>query len=102
MRITSLDHLAEFSNLRADVAKHLSAWEKVVSAADWRSLVDLRRTYASADAVRVDSGRTITVFNIGGNRYRLLTAINYPLRIVNVLALLTHAEYDKDKWKQTL
>lgn len=44
----------------------------------------------------------MTVFNIRGNNYRLLTAISYPAGVVNVLQFLTHAEYDKEKWKKTL
>jgi mRNA interferase HigB len=100
--ITSLDRIAEFSRQHANAAERLAAWVDVTTATQLRSLAEVRRTYGNADAVKLQSGRTVTVFNLGGNRYRLLTSISYPLGIVNVLALLTHAEYDKEKWKKTL
>jgi mRNA interferase HigB len=102
MRITSRDYLLEASRRHADATSPLLAWTRVVEAADWRNLADVHQTYPHADAVKLDSGTTVTIFNIGGNKYRLLTAISYPIRAVNVLAILTHAEYDKEKWKKTL
>ena len=71
-------------------------------AADWSNIVDLRQTFPNADPVRVASGRTVVVFNIAGNRYRLLTAIHYNMRKVFVLRFLTHAEYDRETWKDDL
>jgi mRNA interferase HigB len=94
--------LQGFARAHPDAESALGAWAQTVRAASWRNPVELRRTYPHADPVVVDSGRTITVFNVRGNHYRLLTAIDYPLGVVNVLALLTHAEYAKNKWKRTL
>jgi mRNA interferase HigB len=74
----------------------------MVQGATWRSIKDVRKTYPHADAVTLKSGKVVTVFNIRGNRYRLLTGISYPLGVVNVFDLLTHAEYDKEKWKRTI
>jgi len=71
----------------------------------WRSLTDiddLRKVFPSADGVRVYSGRTATVFNIGGNKYRLITAIHYNAQRVYVMRFLTHSEYSKDTWKDNL
>jgi len=59
------------------------------------SFVQLRYDFPWAD--RVDHK---TVFNIGGNKYRLIAAIHYNRRRVYMRAILTHAEYDKGKWKQ--
>ena len=56
----------------------------------------------SADPVRVTSGRTVVVFNIAGDRYRLLTAIHYNMRKVFILRFLTHAEYTRETWKDEL
>lgn len=71
-------------------------------AANWSGITDLRQTFPSADPVRVASGRTVVVFNIARNRYRLITAIHYNLRKVFVLRFLTHAEYDRQTWKEAL
>ena len=71
-------------------------------AATWASIADLCQTLPSADPVRVMSGRTVVVFNIAGNRYRLLTAIYYNMRKVFVLRFLTHAEYTRGTWKDEL
>lgn len=70
--------------------------------ARWRNLVDVRRAFPHADAVAVGSGRTVVVFNIAGNNYRLITAIHYNTQLVYALRFLTHAEYDKGAWKDQL
>lgn len=71
-------------------------------AATGASSADLRQTFPSADPVRGTRGRTVVVFNIAGNRYRLLTAMHDNMRKVCVLRLLTHAEYSRDTWKDEL
>jgi len=80
----------------------LASWRKAVRAACWQSLTDVRKTYPSADAVAVDSKRTVTVFNVCGNKYRLLAALHYNRKTVFTLRFLTHAEYSKDEWKNDL
>jgi mRNA interferase HigB len=80
----------------------LEQWLMRTKAAHWSSIADLRQTFPSADPVRVTSGRTVVVFNIAGNRYRLLTAIHYNMRKVFILRLLTHAEYTRETWKDEL
>jgi len=75
---------------------------EVVRQAEWRSLAEVRRTYAHADAVKVGSGKIATVFNIAGNDYRMITAIHYNTGVVYTLLFLTHAEYSKDRWKKQL
>jgi mRNA interferase HigB len=65
-------------------------------------LLDVRKVYRHADPVKVASGRTVTVFNVCGNRYRMAVAFHYDKKRVFVLWLGTHAEYSKDAWKETL
>jgi mRNA-degrading endonuclease HigB of HigAB toxin-antitoxin module len=60
-----------------------------------------RQTFAHADQVTVKSKRTTTVFNIT-NDFRLVTAIHYNREEVYTMRFLTHADYDKNKWKDTL
>ena len=65
----------------------------------WHSLEDVRKAYPSADGVKLKSRLVVTVFNVKGNEYRLLTSIDYDAGIVEALDVLTHAEYDKESWK---
>lgn len=78
----------------------MRAWYKTVLGAEWKSLLEAKATYPHAEGVETDNGETLTVFNIGGNKYRLITRIRYEFQLVNVRFVLTHAEYDKDKWKE--
>ena len=82
--------------------RHLDAWRRFVKAANWRNLVEVRVTYPDTDAVRVHSGRQVLVFNIRRNDYRLIVAAHYNRQIVYTLRFMTHAEYSKDRWKETL
>ncbi len=85
-----------------DAAESLAAWLKNAAEAAWGSLAELRQTYPHADPVEVASGRTVIIFNIRGNRYRLVTAIHYNRQIVYTLRFMTHAEYSKNRWKDAL
>jgi mRNA interferase HigB len=80
----------------------LEDWLAKARSAQWQNLMDVRRTFSHADAVTVASGRRVVVFNIGGGNYRLITAIHYNRGNVYVLRFLTHAEYDKNRWKDEL
>jgi len=62
----------------------------VVRKANWKNPAELKQVYRNADL----AGRR-TVFNIAGNKYRLIARVNYQSQRVFVLYLLTHAEYDK-------
>ena len=77
----------------------MQAWTAIAAEADWSNLRDVRQDYPSADGVTMTDGSVVTVFNIKGNLYRLLTKIDYSLRSVWVIEILTHADYDKNKWK---
>ncbi len=92
----------EFGRKHADSRKPLAAWLASVERADWANIQGVRQTYRSADAVTAGSGRVLTVFNVKGNHYRLIVAIDYPLRLVNILSVLTLAEYSRDTWKGKL
>lgn len=102
MRIITRRRLGEFAARYVDAAVPLAAWARIVRAARWQNLDELRLTYPHADDVRVDSDRKVTVFNIKGNRYRLITAIHYDRQRVFIMRFLTHAEYNKNRWKESL
>lgn len=80
----------------------LERWLQAAKRAEWQRFTDVRGEFASVDRVKVDSGKPVFVFNIGGNRFRLIAAIHFNLQRVYVLRFLTHAEYDKENWKRDL
>jgi mRNA interferase HigB len=55
-----------------------------------------------ADAVKATSGNDLVVFNPCGNKYRLVTAIHFNRRKLYILRFMTHAEYNKERWKEQL
>ncbi len=99
MRLLGYDSLTKAMRKHPDARKWLRAWVATVEDAQWHSLEELRLDYPSADGVRLKSDMVITVFNVKGNEYRLLSNVNYHNQIVVALELLTHAEYDKNLWK---
>ena len=102
MRIIKEAFLVAAGRKHPPAARHLDVWRKTVKAALWRNLVEVRRTYPDTDAVKVRSGRTVLVFNIRRNDFRLITAAHFNRQIVYTLRFMTHAEYSKDRWKVTL
>jgi len=102
MRIITKQRLALYAHIHPTAKGALEHWHNVVRNADWGSLVDLRAVFPHGDSVRVQSGRTVVVFNLKGNAYRLITAIHFDRRKVFILLFLTHAVYSRDHWKQNL
>lgn len=79
----------------------LRHWKDTVTRLDFENLAELRQKIPSADQVKAASGRIVTVFNIK-NQFRLIAAVHYNRRLIYLLRFLTHAEYDKEKWKNEL
>ncbi len=71
----------------------LAAWEQAIKQTDYKSLNELRRTFPSADYVH----HRYIIFDIGGNKYRLITEIDYSAKVVNIKRIWTHAEYSMRK-----
>jgi mRNA interferase HigB len=94
VRIISRGAILEFSRPHADAYVPLMNWYRITKHAEWRSLADVRLDFGHADVV----GRR-TVFNIKGNKYRLIARVNYYTRRVFILYILTHKEYTKGAWK---
>ena len=99
MRLIGQSVLTRAGWKNAPLRKWLAAWSKTVQSVTWNSLSDVRRHYPTADGVKLESATVVTVFNVKGNEYRLVTAVDYNLQTVAALDLLTHAEYDKALWK---
>jgi len=95
MHVISRKRLKDAATRHADLEGPLDTWFRIAKKASWRSLPDVRKTFSNAAVV----GKW-TVFNIKGNRYRLITEINYFTGRVYIRHVLTHAEYDRGGWKQ--
>lgn len=102
MRVIALKSLRDFWEKHESAQSPLKEWYAKTVAARWEHLMDTRRTFPHADQVIVASGGLTTVFNIGGNRFRLITAVHYNTSKVFVLRVLTHADYEKGTWKDQL
>ena len=94
MHIITVKRLKEFYAKYSDAQASLLTWKKLTSLALWQNFAEVRQTFRSADQV----GK-FTVFNIGGNKYRLITFINYTTKKVFIRHILTHEEYDTNQWK---
>ena len=73
----------------------MANWEKVVRAACWKDSEEMKRTFNS-----VDYGDLKTIFDIGGNNFRLIALVDFSKQLVQVVGVRTHAEYEKERWKE--
>jgi mRNA interferase HigB len=94
MHVITRKRLNEFADKYPETRNALAHWYQLVKQNNFNSFAELRSAFPSADQV----GK-LTVFNIGGNKVRLIAAIHYNRRKVYIRAVLTHKEYDEDKWK---
>ena len=94
MRLIAIKKLREAAAIYPDVTVQIEDFYQILKAATWQNLEEVKQSFSSAEAVE-----NFTVFNIKGNRYRLILFINYQKQIAFFKYFLTHADYDKDKWK---
>ena len=97
MHVISQKSLREFWGKHPTAKNPLQAWFTRTKKATWENFADVKADFGSADRV----GR-LTVFDIGGNKYRLIADIHFNRGKVYVLHVLTHAEYDANSWKRNL
>jgi mRNA interferase HigB len=102
MRVISKKRLRAFWARHPDARSPLEAWAKVARRAVWRNLQEVCAHFRSAHGVVAASGQTVTVFNIRGNHYRLVVDILYSVQVIYVCSIMTHVEYDEDRWKVKL
>lgn len=95
MHIISGKKILEYGEKYPDSVDSLDRWYRIVKHSNYSSFTDLRKTFPQADQV----GKFV-VFNIGGNKYRLIAYIVFPAKRLYIRHILTHSEYDKGKWKE--
>lgn len=94
MHVISRKALVEFAARHPDAAAPLDNWYRLTKKAQWGSLVDVKLIFPHADLVG-----NCTVFNVGGNKYRVITKVKYGKQTMYIRFVLTHAEYSKGGWK---
>ena len=95
MHVITRKRLNEFAEIYPDAESALAHWYQLAKQKDFTNFANLRETFPSADQV----GK-LTVFNIGGNKVRLIVAIHYNRKKIYIRAVLTHAEYDENRWRE--
>ena len=93
MRVIALSTLKAFlkNPSYADAREPMIAWYRQTRAADWATPASVKRDIGTASVLK--DGRA--VFNIAGNKYRIVVWINYPYRVVYIRFIGTHRQYDK-------
>ena len=92
MKVIGTNRLEQFGRKHSQAKSALGAWLKIALESEWKSLMDIRRTINSVSG---SVKKSYTVFNIGGNDFRLICVVNYKTQTILVTDVFTHAEYDK-------
>lgn len=95
MHVITRKRLNEFAEKFPDTKNALADWYHLTRRNNFSNFAELKIIFSSADKV----GK-LTVFNIGGNKVRLIAAIHYNRKKVYIRQILTHKEYDAEKWKE--
>lgn len=95
MHIITRKRLNDFAARYPETRTALAHWYRLMKHNNFASFAELRASFATADQVG-----GLTVFNIGGNKVRLIAAIHYNRRRIYIRAVLTHQEYDQNRWKE--
>jgi mRNA interferase HigB len=91
MRIISRKALVKFGKQYKDAAAPLDVWYRIAKKAQWKAPKDVKAQFGNASFLE----ESITVFNIAGNKYRLVVRVRYDLKRVYVMHVFTHPEYDE-------
>ena len=94
MHLISAGNLKQSASKYPDATKSIQAFCKTIKKAKWQNLIEVQQIYRDAEAVE-----NFTVFNIKGNKYRLILDIDYSEQVAYFKYFLTHAEYDQEQWK---
>jgi mRNA interferase HigB len=91
MRIISKKTLREFWKIHADAEQPLKAWHAKTQSAKWKTSNDIKNDYRNASFV----ANNRAIFNIKGNTYRLVAAINYDFGVIYIRFVGSHKDFDK-------
>lgn len=95
MRVLGTEVLDKAKKRHRDLTSSVATWLMIAREAKWKNLNEVRLPWRNTDFVK---GKTI--FNIKGNRYRLIAIVNYASQTIIVRMLVTHDEYGRGEWNQ--
>ncbi len=95
MHIISRKKIIDFCKIYSEATAPLDRWYRILKLSDYNSFSELKLTFPQADQVG-----NLTVFNIGGNKFRLIAFIVYKAKRIYIREILTHSDYDKGNWKE--
>jgi mRNA interferase HigB len=94
MHVITRKRLNEFADTHPETKSSLAHWYQLVKNNNFSNFANLRETFPAADQVQ-----NLTVFNVGGNKVRLIAAIHYNRGKIYIRAVLTRSEYDEQRWR---
>jgi mRNA interferase HigB len=94
MHVITRKRLNEFADTHPETKSSLAHWYQLVKNNNFSNFGNLRETFPAADQVQ-----NLTVFNVGGNKVRLIASIHYNRGKIYIRAVLTHSEYDEQRWR---
>lgn len=94
MKVFYVDKLTLFARRHPDAGPPLRRWLSTTESVEWNNFIELRQSFGSADYYR---GKVI--FDIAGNKYRLIVQVKFDRKVVFIDQVLTHSEYDRGAWK---
>ena len=95
MRVITNRRLIEFAQRHPAAGPPLQAWRKTMESTAFAGFSELRQSFGSVDKVG-----DLHVFDIGGNKFRLIAFLQFKAQIAYIRHVLTHAEYDRNHWRQ--
>jgi len=95
VHVITRKRLNDFSEIHPDARAALAEWYRIMKKHSFATFAELRSLFPAADKV----GK-LTVFNIGGNKYRLIASVQYNRKRIYIRAVLTHEAYNSGKWRE--
>jgi len=95
VNVISVATIKKFAASHADAAEELMRWTKAAKHAFWRDLEDVRQHFPDADQFK-----SLLIFNIRHNRYRLIVKVDYRANLLMIKEFLPHKDYTRGDWKR--
>lgn len=93
--------LRDFYEAKPERKQHATAfelWFKIARKARWQNFQETKATFGQTDVAAGITGRTATIFDVGGNKYRVIAHVDYIRQTIKIEAVMDHREYDKKLW----